>query len=62
MSAPEGRDPVTGRLKPPQLRPVVRFVCDAGVTPCGAAARLFLAGGFAVITNPIDGRQKDEQA
>lgn len=29
MSALEGRDPDTGRLKPWQLRPVVPFVCDA---------------------------------
>jgi hypothetical protein len=44
MNATEDRDPDTGRLRPPQLRPVVPHVCDAGVTPCGAAARLFPAG------------------
>lgn len=44
MSAAENRDPDTGRLRPPQLRPVVPFVCDAGVTPCGAKAQLFPAG------------------
>lgn len=44
MSALENRDPATGRLRPPQLRTVVMHVCDAGVTPCGAEARLFPAG------------------
>ncbi|MDQ0792041.1 hypothetical protein [Streptomyces sp. B1I3] len=46
MSALENRDPDTGRLRPPQLRPVVPFVCDAGVTPCGEPARLFPGGWF----------------
>ena len=46
MSALENRDPGTGRLRPPQLRPVIPHVCDAGVTPCGKPAQLYPGGWF----------------
>ena len=44
MSGAEGGGPAAGRPQPPELRTVVPFVCEAGVTPCGAEARLYPAG------------------
>ena len=44
MSGAAEHDPATGRTQPPELRTVVPFVCEAGVTPCGAEARLYPAG------------------
>lgn len=41
MSFPAPHD---RRPQPPQLRPVTPHECEAGVTPCGAAARLYPAG------------------
>ncbi|MFJ8923909.1 hypothetical protein ACIREK_31080 [Streptomyces sp. NPDC102415] len=61
MSAPD-RDPDTGRLLPPQLRPVIPHVCDAGVTPCGKAARLFPGGWRCADHAPRPAQAQEEVA
>ena len=43
MNGPD-RDPGTGRLKAPTLRKPAPAKCEAGITPCGAPARLYPAG------------------
>lgn len=58
MSTPD-RDPDTGRLRPPTMRPVIPHVCDAGVTPCGKAARLFPGGWFCADHKPQRGKAKE---
>lgn len=44
MSTDMDRDPDTGRLRPPVIRPPVPHRCSAGVTPCGKPARFFACG------------------